>query len=142
MEQSNKINEMARVKQLIEYNLKSVKLASKLNDEQNMSKVVFNSPLNGIKGLGEGTIRKLASIGIHTTDDLKAVTEENLFKTITNEISRIQIREFLAGKPSSILAEKEEDEKVEEVVEDEEVIAEDEKVEDKEGKGLLNKLFN
>jgi hypothetical protein len=143
------MNNSVRQKQIIAYNLRNIKLTATLEEEAALSKVVFNSPLTEVKGLGEGTIRTLAKIGITTTDELKAANLDEVFKTVYNPISRIQIKEFLSNKPSSILKDKETGELPEVpqgFYEGEELVATSEEVDEiieaGEEKGILDRLLN
>lgn len=79
---------------LLANKLKMEKL-TKLNKAKEESKIIMNSSLKDIKGIGEKTIELLIQNGITTTDDLRATPWDTITNIVKNPISRQQVSTFL-----------------------------------------------
>lgn len=86
---------MAITKQIIAANLAAVELARKKFTVNEEAKVIMNSPLSEVKGIGENTLKTLIAAGITTVDELKALPEEKIYEVIKNPISRSQVMAFV-----------------------------------------------
>lgn len=90
--------EMMASNQIIRANLELVKKNNKQFTVDEEAKVIKNSPLSEVKGIGEVTIKKLIDAGVNTTDDLKSLSKEAINEIIKNPISRGQIENYLLNK--------------------------------------------